>query len=254
VSATAFTAVSTNAVDAYSWFVSGPNGFSTASSAQNFSFTPTVPGAYTVKLTVRDAVGVATVRTQTVNVVADVPKITRLLVPTTAPEGSVQVLNALAFEAGTTTSVPTYHWAITGPAGFSATFETAKIRVLVPDNGAYTATLTVTAANGKTATKAAIINVTNVAPTVTLFTVPDTARILKPVVLSVTATDPAGRLDTLRYAWTITGPSSYRKTFTVRAPSWSPPAVAGNYTVSVRVSDEDGGISVVSSKVVKVTF
>lgn len=251
LSADAFVQNVGEAPGSYSWFVSGPAGFHVSSAANSFSFTPPVAGTYTAQLTVRDAVGVKTSKTQTIKVIPDVPRIARFVTPATAKEGDILVFSAVAFQAGTTTEVPNYHWTLTGPF-YSATFETAKVRVKAIDDGPFTLRLDVTDQNGKTSSKTATIAISNVPPVITAFNVPASAKIGHQVALSATATDIAGTRDTIKFSWLITGPGATRKTLAGAAPTWTP-VIMGTYTVKLTVFDEDFGVTT-ATKTISVTF
>ena len=111
-----------------------------------------------------------------------------------------------------------------------------------PPNGPASPTVIITAtdAGGLTATTSFTLNVLNVAPTITAFTVPASGNEGSPVNLCAAATDP-GVLDTLTYTWTVTGPdASTFATLTGAEASFTPPD-NGNYGVNLIVSDGDGG-------------
>ena len=112
-----------------------------------------------------------------------------------------------------------------------------------PPDGPASSTVTITATDtgGLIASTSFTLNVLNVAPTITAFSVPSNGAEGSPVNLSATATDPAGANDTLTYTWTITRPDgSTFATLTGAQASFTPPD-NGNYGVSLTVSDGDGG-------------
>lgn len=252
LSASAYVAVESNPASSYSWFISGPAGFNANSSAADFAFQPPTAGPYTVRLTVKDAVGVSVSQTKTVNVIADAPQVTRFVVPETAIEGGVLSFGARAVEPLTTTEAASYHWTLTGPF-YTATFETRDVRIKAIDDGPFTATLVVTGANGATTTMSSEIAIANVPPAITLFSVPATARIFHTARLTANATDVAGIRDTIKFAWTITGPGGYKKTFGIQSPQWKPPVRPGTYSVKLTVYDEDFGVTT-AVKQVKLGF
>ena len=111
-----------------------------------------------------------------------------------------------------------------------------------PPDGPASPTVTITATDtgGLTATTSFTLNVLNVPPTITAFTVPASGAEGSPVNLSAAATDP-GVLDTLTYTWTVTRPDgSTFATLTGAQASFTPPD-NGDYGVSLTVTDKDGG-------------
>jgi hypothetical protein len=110
-----------------------------------------------------------------------------------------------------------------------------------PDNTSpTTVTITATDSGDLSASTTFTLSVNNVAPNITTFTVPPTAGEGSPVSLSAAATDPAGADDPLAFTWTITRPDSSTLTLTGASASFTP-ADNGSYTVSLTVSDGDGG-------------
>ena len=120
----------------------------------------------------------------------------------------------------------TWSWSYTPPDGPAST----------------TVTITATDTGGLTATTSFTLNVLNVPPTITAFSVPANGAEGSPVNLSAAATDPAGANDTLTSTWTITGPNGSTFATLTQAASSIPPD-NGNYGVSLIVSDGDGGIA-----------
>ncbi len=252
-----FSAAATNAggttpTQNYAWTITGPNGFTETHTTAEASFTPPTIGTYTLSLTASDSLGGSVTRTQTINVIDNAPNIPRFIVPATAVEGANFVLTATAFEAGsTTTHVAAYEWRVTGPS-YDQTFNTQRVVLRFPDNGAYNAVLVVTDQFGETNTKSAAVSVANAPPIIKAMVIPTSARIVQAVNLASRAIDPAGTRDTLKYTWVITGPSNYRKVLNGAAPVWTSHFLTGTYTVKLMVADEDGGLATLT-KTLKLT-
>ncbi|NJL51980.1 MAG: PKD domain-containing protein [Hydrococcus sp. SU_1_0] len=103
------------------------------------------------------------------------------------------------------------------------------------DDGEYTATFTVTDNDGAVSSDELTVKVNNVAPTITNLTGEDEIKEGDAVNFSATATDPGD--DTLTYTWNF-GDDSEPVTGTDAIHIYKD---NGNYTVTLTVTDEDGG-------------
>jgi Ca2+-binding RTX toxin-like protein len=169
--------------------------------------------------------------------------------PYTVPEGSTVVLAGSAVDPDG--DALTYRWDLDGDGVFGETV-TARgdergptptfVATGLDGPTSRTVTLRVSDSTGLVGEDTAVINVENAAPTVGGFNVPATANEGQLVSLNATATDPAGALDTLSYAWTVTDPDGADSTFAGRPISFRF-GRDGVYTVQVVASDEDGGVS-----------
>jgi PKD repeat protein len=112
------------------------------------------------------------------------------------------------------------------------------------DNGNYTVTLTVTDDDGGSGSDTASANIANVAPTISSLGTGSAAACGGNNTLTINFSDPAGSYDT--YSATINWGDGNTQTFNNISSGDSfnhAYANAGAYTVSVTVSDEDGGTS-----------
>jgi PKD repeat protein len=128
-------------------------------------------------------------------------------------------------------SIASYSWTL----GDGRTSTDSFISTFYPDNGFYTITLTVTDNDGDTSSDSVLATVSNVAPDADLDLL---ATRIPPGVsrtFEASAFDP-GEDDTLTYAWTF-GDGGTATGQSV-SHAWTTP---GTYTITVRVSDGDGG-------------
>jgi hypothetical protein len=112
----------------------------------------------------------------------------------------------------------------------------------------YTVTLRVTDGEGGEALGSTSVTVENRLPTITTLSAPSTGQEGTEVKLNATASDPAGASDPLNYAWTITGPNGFRVNHDTASASFTPDE-NGLYTVSLVVSDGDGGTATQSTTI-----
>jgi hypothetical protein len=173
--------------------------------------------------------------------------------PITATEGSIISLSASA----TDPSAPdvaagfTYAWTVTrtknGTTSAYATGAGPSFAFTADDDGAYAVTLTATDKDGGSGSTSATVNVTNVAPIVTLGTPAAGAvyTVNTAVTLTGTFSDP-GSADRHGAVWTITGPGQAPITVagTIAANGRVTASyiftAAGTYQVSLTVTDSDG--------------
>ena len=94
------------------------------------------------------------------------------------------------------------------------------------------------------------VHVLNVRPTITSFNVPASADEGDFIQLSAAATDAAGAADPLIFAWTIVAPDG--STTSANGDVFGFTAAvghAGTYNVSLKVSDDDGGVTIQESTI-----
>ena len=176
-------------------------------------------------------------------------------------EGSTYTLNLSSSDPGADTiSQWTINWGDGGPAQVVTGHPASATHVYADGNSTshYTISATATDEDGTyTAGNTVAVNVNNVAPTVNAggpyATFDDT-----PIVLTATATDPAGMADSLTYQWDLDGDGIYGETGTsaTRGNEVGPsvtynPSGQGNttQTVKVKVNDGDTGITTATTTV-----
>jgi len=177
--------------------------------------------------------------------------------PYTINEGSPLSLNGSGTDPdGDTLS---FTWDVNGDGtygdatGATPTLTWTQLKALnIKDNGTFTAKVRVTDSKGAATTSAGkTITVNNVAPTAGAGA--DKAGTTgQQVSLTGTVTDP-GDADTFTYLWTVSASNGQAiSNGTAKNFSFTPTA-AGIYTLSYKVSDDDGGMSNTDTVVVTVT-
>jgi uncharacterized delta-60 repeat protein len=121
--------------------------------------------------------------------------------------------------------------------GAGTTSDEIDIAFTPADNGVYHIFVSV---NGE-ASDEIFLTVANVAPTATIHGAPPSSLEGTPITLSSTVTDP-GSADTFTYAWTVYKNDTSFLTGTLPTFTFTPDD-DGNYVVTLRVTDDDGGVA-----------
>ncbi len=204
-------------------------------------------GTYTVTVTVTDDEGAGSSDTLTVTV-ANVAPVVTAGEPQTAAEGTAVVLAASFTDAGSgDTHTAVVDW---GDGTAATNIDSAASPLAVShtyvDNGAYAVTVTVADDEGASATGTLLVTVLNVAPTVDAG-LDQTADEGTAVSFTGSFSD-AGLVDTHTVMWSFGDGGTASGTLT---PTHTY-ADNGSYTVTVAVTDDDGG-STVDSLIVTVS-
>jgi len=126
-------------------------------------------GSYTVTVKVSDKFNASDTKTFTVTVANVPPTVAITGAPTTSPEGTPIALGSTVSDPGAGLGDTfTYAWSVTKNGSAFASGSGTTLMFTPNDNGAYSATLTVTDKDGGTGTASQSITVTNVAPTASL--------------------------------------------------------------------------------------
>jgi len=195
-------------------------------------------GEYTVTLVVTDRDGAASAPATVQVTVANVIPMVALVAPPTGAEGETlsfaatvttvsQVSLAAGFDFDWDFGDGSDHVTGHGEAELSATHAYGS-------TGTWTVTLTVTDKDGGVGTATGFVEITNVPPVVTLGPDRTTSRAV-PETFEATVADP-GPTDTFAYAWDFGDGDSSTDEKPVHAF-----AQLGDYTVTVLVTDRDGG-------------
>jgi len=184
--------------------------------------------------------------TATINV-ANVNPTASATIPSSGTEGATLNFSSSATDPGPDTF--TYAWTFGDGDTSSLQNPTHKY----DDNGSYTATVTITDDDGGSDSVTATVAITNVVPTIT--SVSGDQNVVEGSSGSYSAvTDDVSTADLaagLTYAWTMTGPSG-PATSASATPSFTY-TDDGAHTVSLVVTDKDGGVSATTSIAVTVT-
>lgn len=214
------------------------------------SFTPTVKGTYTFKLTGTDLQGASSSDFVTITVANRAPSVSTSATPAPAEVGNTVTLQATANDLDGDSL--TYTWLQTGgPQSVTIANENAaQASFVAPAKGTYVFQITVS--DGDTnGTSVAQLNVVvkNRAPVLAPSATPSPAEVNDEVILSANATDLDD--DSLTFVWTqIGGPATTLSSSSTEQPTFSA-LVKGTYVFEVTVSDGDtdgtvtGTISVV---------
>jgi hypothetical protein len=153
----------------YLWHVTASNGQVIADgNAQNFTFTPTDNGVYTVQFTVTDDMGYSSSAAATITVDNVAPSVS-LGTDRSTNEGTAQTFTATVVDPSTVdTQSLQYHWTATLNGAVVAQSTATTFSFTPPDDGLYTIGLSVTDKDGGVGSGSFLLTVLNVPPTITV--------------------------------------------------------------------------------------
>lgn len=223
----------------YAWTLNGsPYGTGTS-----IRFTPNDNGPYLLSVVVKDPAGASGSDSKTVSVTNVAPTVSIGGAPSSSPEGTSIAMTSTVTDPGTADTF-TYVWKVTKNGVSYAAGSSSTFGFTPDDNGTYAVMLTVTDDDGGLSTATRSITVTNVAPVITS-------------VSGTTAPVPLGSSASVRVGYTDAGTAdTHTATFTWDDGSSSTVncaasactathtyATAGVYTVTIVVTDDDGGFA-----------
>jgi YD repeat-containing protein len=231
------------AIQKYEWDLDGNGSFetgtgSTATAARSYA----TAGDVTVGLRVTDDAGETTATSRTISVYGTLPTASF-----TATPNPVTSDDQVAFDASGSSDpegpIAKYEWDLDGNGSYETdTGPTSGATRAYAAKGPVTVGLRVTDGDGATATTTVGLLVQNRAPTASFAATPNPAQTLSQVVFDASAsTDVDGAI--AKYEWDLDGSGTY-ETDTGTTPSAARSfAVAGDYEIGLRVTDDDGAAS-----------
>ncbi|MBN9622923.1 MAG: PKD domain-containing protein, partial [Actinobacteria bacterium] len=223
----------------YEWDLDGNGTYETSTGATATTTTTfSAAGEYQVGVRVTDDEGATATATRTVTVSGSLPQANLSVAPSPAPTGTQVTFDA---SASSDTSGPlTYEWDLDGNGSYETnTGSTATATKTFAKAGQYTVGVRVKNGAGTTATASATAVSQNRAPSATLGATPNPVASGAQVTFDASGSkDPDGTI--VKYEWDLDGNGSY-ETSTGTTPTTSKTfASGGEYTVGVRVTDDEG--------------
>jgi PKD repeat protein len=237
---------------AYEFDLDGDGLFETARSMGQVTHAFGVPGQHTVRVRVRDDEGGVSDSSELTVIVDNVgPQLHALTVLTDSPlEGTPVHVQAVASDPGGVDDPLTYSFDFDDDGVFEVVTRSSVARHKYLDDGVYLVRARATDSHGDSAETTAQVVVGNLPPAMTPPFTSQPVEEGRPFQLTVRATDPAGVHDPLAYEFDFDGDGVYEAasatgivTHTFADDSFPPPAGDGVYTVGIRVSDGDGGVT-----------
>ncbi|TMB93445.1 MAG: PKD domain-containing protein, partial [Chloroflexi bacterium] len=222
----------------YAWLLTPPTGSAATLSnkaAANPSFTPDIPGAYTVQLVIIDRNGFASPAGTATMAVDPLPSV-GFITSTPSPADTGQTVHLSSNTSGGTGAF-SHAWTLTAPAGSKSVLSSssADSPTFVPDiAGTYTAALTVTDANGKSASATPLSISVSAAPSISSISASPASPDAGQRVHFAATVSGGGGPDT--FAWTIISPSGIVTNLAGATPSLVV-SETGAYNVSLVVTD-----------------
>ncbi len=191
-------------------------------------------GDYLVTLTASDEDGGNSTVSTTITVGNVAPTIDSITIPATGVEEGNVSFASLSSDVGTDLLVSSWDF------GDGSTAGGGTVQHAYADQGTYTVTLTVTDADGASTSSTGTIVIANLDPQITSASIPSSGDEAEALVFSATGTDVVA--DTLTYTWSFgDGSTAVGSTVThVYADN-------GTVTVSLLLTDEDGGSATTSA-------
>ncbi len=220
-----------------SWSVTKNGGAFDSGTGPGFSFTPDDQGTYVVTVVADDGDGGSGTDSITINVANVAPTVTINGNPGSGPEGTLIALTSTVSDPGD--DVITRSWSVTKNGGAFDSGTGPGFSFTPDDNGTYAVTVTANDGEGGTDSDSVSINVTNVAPTVSINQDPGTGTEGTQIDLTASVSDP-GSADTFTRSWSVTKNGGAFDTGT----GFSYPFIPddnGTYVVTVTADDDDGG-------------
>ena len=228
----------------YRWDLNNDGVFETAGQTVPFDATAIDgPAERTVAVQVSDG-KLSSTDTTVVHVTNVAPTAALSGAPSSSPEGTPVTATGSATDPAPADTLA-YAWAVTKNGAAYASGTGTDIAFTPDDNGTYVISFTATDDDGGVNTASSTVDVTNVAPAVSV-TAPSSSAEGSVVNASASATDPGTVDGTPAFAWSVTKDGSSFASGTGPAISYTPND-NGTYVVTVTATDKDGGVGTASA-------
>ncbi len=226
------------APDTYAWSASSPAFGCASSSTTTLPCTPTAAGTYKVTAEVKDAVGGRGLNTSANYVVLPAPSLTGPTVtPASADVGHTVSFQATLAQAGSGGDV--YAWSVLPATGLGCTASATLAYSCLPSAaGWYNVSVQAIDTNGGKGVATLAYHVFALPKVAAPLPTPTSVDVGQSVLFRANLTSPGSGGD--RFTWTSSS-TSLGCSLTTNASIPCSPTAAGNYTVSVRVNDSNGG-------------
>ncbi|MEO1271816.1 MAG: PKD domain-containing protein, partial [Myxococcota bacterium] len=192
-------------------------------------------GTYDVVLTVTDEDSITTEALRRIHVANRPPTIDRITAPASGNEGEPLTIVVEASDPALGADPLTIRWDFGDGSG---PISGEEVSFAFAEDGLYTAALVVSDDDGGQAQTVRTLHIQNVAPIIDPIVLPPEAFEGSELLLSATASDPAGAQDPLLFQWEL-GDGTERS----GADIGHTYADDGTYAATVTVTDDDGGLS-----------
>jgi PKD repeat protein len=234
-------------IASYAWALDADGAFNDGTAAST-SRTFTTPGTYTVKLRVTDNRGAQNTSTRTITVANRGPTASFGIDPASASQPTGQNFTFTSTSTDPDGTISGQAWDTDGDAvaDFNDGTGTTASKSF-PTAGTYTIRLRVTDNNGATNITTRTVTATNRVPTANFTISPAAPSTGQTVTFTSTSVDPDGTIAS--QAWDTDGDATADFNDGTGASASRSFATAGNYTIRLRVTDNNGATNVVTKTV-----
>jgi len=235
-----------DAITSYRWDFGDGTVQSVTSATVQHVYNDNAPGgAYAVTLTVTDAAGVTSLAATTSATIGNIAPTASFNPPSPVGEGTMNLSLTLVQDAAGDLAALQYGFDCGDGAGYRAYGSSASYACQAPDNGTRSVRARVRDKDGAVSEYTRSVSVVNVAPTITIISAPTTGTVGVDYTLQFRFSDP-GTNDAPWWYQTNWGDGKKVGTSAATAQGLTITqkyryGAAGTYTITVRVTDKDGG-------------